>query len=314
MNNILKIIISNRTIFLLVLMFVFSIIATIFLGSKFASLANLKAVMLGQTSIAIMTIGMMALLISGVFDLSVGSIFALGSVFCGYLIKSVGLPYPIAMILALCGCGLLGAVNAFIITKMHVNALITTLATMGIFKGLAIIIGGAGIMGLPKEFIYFGRTDFLGVPSPIWYFLIILVVFSYLFSNVAYFRKYYFVGGNEKAATLSGISVNHIRFTGYILSGLLAGFGGVLHASRLGASIPLAGSGLELQVIAAAVVGGASLVGGKGTIFGGVLGAMFLALVFNVFVITGVSAYWIPVVNGAILILAVYFHVVFKKE
>ena len=168
----------------------------------------------------------MALLISGVFDLSVGSIFALGSVFCGYLIKSVGLPYPIAMILALCGCAFLGAVNAFIITKMHVNALITTLATMGIFKGLAIIIGGAGIMGLPKEFIYFGRTDFLGIPSPSWYFLIILAVFSYLFSNVAYFRKYYFVGGNEKAATLSGISVNHIRFTGYILSGLLAGFDG----------------------------------------------------------------------------------------
>ncbi len=123
-----------------------------------------------------------------------------------------------------------------------------------------------------------------------------------------------FVGGNEKAAVLSGINVNNIRFSGYILSALLAGFGGVLHASRLGASIPLAGSGLELQVIAAAVVGGASLVGGKGTILGGVLGAMFLALVFNVFVITGVSAYWIPVVNGIILILAVYFHVIFKKE
>ena len=139
-------------------------------------------------------------------------------------------------------------------------------------------------------------------------------LFSYLFNNVAYFRKYYFVGGNEKAAVLSGINVNNIRFSGYILSALLAGFGGVLHASRLGASIPLAGSGLELQVIAAAVVGGASLVGGKGTILGGVFGAMFLALVFNVFVITGVSAYWIPVVNGIILILAVYFHVIFKKE
>jgi len=314
MNNFLKILISNRTIFLIALIFVFSLIASIFLGTKFASLGNLKAVILGQTSIAIMTIGMMALLISGVFDLSVGSIFALGSVFCGYFIKQMGMPYPMAMILALVCCGFLGAINAFVITKMGVNALITTLATMGIFKGLAIIIGGAGIMGLPREFIAFGRTDFLGIPSPIWYFLILLGLFSYLFNNVAYFRKYYFVGGNEKAAVLSGINVNNIRFSGYILSALLAGFGGVLHASRLGASIPLAGAGLELQVIAAAVVGGASLVGGKGTILGGVLGAMFLALVFNVFVITGVSAYWIPVVNGIILILAVYFHVIFKKE
>ena len=314
MNNLLKIIISNRTIFLLFLIFLFSILATFFLGTRFASLGNLRAVILGQTSIAIMTIGMMALLISGVFDLSVGSIFALGSVFCGYLIKHIGLPVPLAMILSIIGCGFLGAVNAFIITKMQVNALITTLATMGIFKGLAIIIGGAGIMGLPKSFIKFGRSEFLGIASPIWYFLILLVLTSYMFSHTAYFRKYYFVGGNEKASTLSGINVNNIRFSGYILSGILSGFAGVLHASRLGASIPLAGAGLELQVIAAAVVGGASLVGGKGTILGGVLGAMFLALVFNVFVITGVSAYWIPVVNGIILILAVYFHVVFKKE
>ena len=314
MNNIFKILISNRTIFLIFLIFIFSVVASIFLGSRFASLGNLRAVILGQTSIAIMTIGMMALLISGVFDLSVGSIFALGSVFCGYLIKYIGVPYPIAMILSMLGCGLLGAINAFVITKMKVNALITTLATMGIFKGLAIIIGGAGIMGLPKSFIAFGRSDILGISSPIWYFLIILVLISYMFKHTAYFRKYYFVGGNEKAAILSGIDVNNIRYSGYILSGLLAGFAGVLHASRLGASIPLAGAGLELQVIAAAVVGGASLVGGKGTILGGVLGAMFLALVFNVFVITGVSAYWIPVVNGIILILAVYFHVIFKKE
>ena len=101
MNNFLKILISNRTIFLIALIFVFSLIASIFLGTKFASLGNLKAVILGQTSIAIMTIGMMALLISGVFDLSVGSIFALGSVFCGYFIKQMGMPYPMAMILAL---------------------------------------------------------------------------------------------------------------------------------------------------------------------------------------------------------------------
>jgi ribose transport system permease protein len=126
------------------------------------------------------------------------------------------------------------------------------------------------------------------------------------FSKFRFFRQNYFVGGNEKAAIFSGINVTKVKIIGFVISGGLAGLAGIIQSARLGASIGMAGVGMEMQAMTAAVIGGASLSGGKGNILGAVMGAVFMAVIFNILVISGVSAYWQDIVNGVILILAVY--------
>jgi ribose transport system permease protein len=302
----LRKILQNRAITLLITTILLCIVFSIILGSRFYSYRNFAAVLLGLSAIGMLTIGMMGLLISGVFDLSVGSIFSMGMIISSYLMVYKGVFFPIAIILSLLLCMVFGFINGFVITKMKVNALIATLATAGIFRGFAIIIGGEGISGFPVIFNRLGQKVVLGLQAPVWYFLLVVIVFAVLFSKFRFFRQFYFVGGNEQAAIFSGISVTKVRIVGYILSGFLAGLAGIIQSARLGASIGMAGVGLEMQAVTAAVIGGASLNGGKGDILGGVMGAVFIAVVFNIMVIAGVSAYWQDIVNGVILILAVY--------
>ncbi len=145
-------------------------------------------------------------------------------------------------------------------------------------------------------------------------FFVTAVVFILMFRYLKFFRKFYFVGGNKEAAKLCGIDANRVWFSGFVIISLLAGFAGILHCARLGSSTGLAGMGMELKVIAGVVVGGASLKGGKGTIFGGVMGPLFMALVFNIMVIGGVGASWQRIVNGSILIFAVFTDVVMEHE
>jgi ribose transport system permease protein len=305
---------QNRAITLLITTIVVCVLFSFILGSRFASFPNLAAVLLGLSAIGMLTVGMMGLLISGVFDLSVGSIFSMGMILASYLMVYKGVAFPLAILISLVICMALGYINGFIITKMKVNALIATLATAGIFRAFAIIIGGEGINGFPAEFNSLGQKMVLGLQAPVWYFLVVVVVFSILFSKFRFFRQNYFVGGNEKAAIFSGINVTRVKIVGYIISGGLAGLAGIIQSARLGASIGMAGVGLEMQAITAAVVGGASLSGGKGDIFGGVMGAVFIAVVFNIMIISGVSAYWQDIVNGVILILAVYSETLIKDR
>jgi ribose transport system permease protein len=307
-------ILQNRAITLLITTVVVCVLFSFILGSRFASFPNLAAVLLGLSAIGMLTVGMMGLLITGVFDLSAGSIFSMGMIAASYLMIYKGVAYPIAIFLSLVLCMILGFVNGFIITKMKVNALVATLATAGVFRGFAIIIGGEGINGFPVEYNRLGQTVVLGLQAPVWYFIVVVVVFSLLFSKFRFFRQYYFVGGNEKAAIFSGINVTKVKTVGYIISGGLAGLAGIIQSARLGASIGMAGVGLEMQAITAAVVGGASLNGGKGDIIGGVMGAVFIAVIFNIMVIAGVSAYWQDIVNGVILIFAVYSETLIKER
>jgi ribose transport system permease protein len=305
---------ENRSITLLITTAAVCVVFSFILGDRFASFSNLAAVLLGLSAIGTLTIGMMGLLISGVFDMSVGSIFAMGMVVASYLMVLKGVAFPLAIAASLAICMVLGYINGFVIAKMKVNALIATLATAGIYKGLAIIIGGAGISGFPEGFNKLGQSIVLKLQAPVWYFLVVIVVFWALFGKFRFFRQYYFVGGNEKAAIFSGINVTRVRIIGYVISGFLAGLAGIIQAARMGASIGMAGTGLEMQAITAAVIGGASLNGGKGDILGGVMGAVFIAVIFNIMVISGVSAYWQDIVNGLILIFAVYSESLIKVK
>ena len=306
---------SDRSDQLLLIMAMMLLGATLVFGRQFANPSNFKALMISFVSIGFDAIGMMSLLISGVFDLSVGSIFGVGMTMVAYFIADLHLPWPIAATAALGVCALCGATNGFLVTRMKINPLIATLGTMGILRGAAIMIGGVGKAGLPESFTALGsKPILLGLAAPVWLFLLTAGVFMFMFRHLKFFRKFYFVGGNADAAKLCGINGDRILFSGFVIMSLLAGFAGILYCARLGASTGQAGEGMELRAIAGVVIGGASIKGGKGTILGGVLGALFMALVFNIIGMSGkISAYWQPIVNGMILILAVYTDVIIEQ-
>ena len=305
---------TSRSRQLAVIMTIVSLAAFAMLGWRFVNPANIRTVLVDFVSTGFIALGMMALLICGVFDLSVGSVYAVGMIVVAYCIKNLGLPWPLAVPVSLAVCAACGAVNGLLVTKMKINPLIATLGTMEILRGLAILIGGVGVGGLPKSFKWIGRAPLLGLALPVWLFFVTAVVFIYLFRHLKFFRKFYFVGGNKEAARLCGINANRIWFSGFVMMSLLAGLAGILYCARLGSSTGQAGMGLELKVIAGVVVGGASLKGGKGTILGGILGPLFMALVFNIMGILGVDAYWQRIVNGSILIFAVFTDVVMEHD
>jgi ribose transport system permease protein len=271
----------------------------------FLSLANFRAIAIGLVPIAICAIGMTILLASGGFDLSVGSTLALASTVVALLLIA-GVPIPIAVAGALLLGVAVGLVNGLVVTKIGVNPLVATLGTMLIARGIALVITeGFSLSNLPPAFGWAGRTEIAGVPFLHWVTLVLVVVFDLAMRHGSFFRKIYYIGANEKAARLSGLAVDRIKIVAYVISGTLAALAGVLLASRLMSGTPTAGNALELQVLAAAVIGGASLKGGEGTILGAFLGVIFVALLNNAMTMLAVSIYWQMIVTGAVLIAAV---------
>lgn len=304
---------ANRSYTLLTVIIIFSAVLSFVYKTRFFNFSNFAAILLSMSAIGMITFGMMILLISGVFDLSVGSLYGFGMVITAYFMKSLDLPVILSIILGLLVCSFCGLLNGFVVSKMKINPLIATLGTMGIFRGFAIIFGGAQIVSLPASFDIIGQKVVFGLQLPVWIMLFTGIVLGFCLIKIRFFRQFFFVGGNEKAAFLSGISINKIRMSGYLLMGVLAGIAGIVQCARQGAAVPTAGTGFELQAISAAVVGGASLSGGKGSIFGGLLGVFFMAIIFNAMVIGGISVYWQSIINSTILILAVYTDVISRK-
>jgi ribose transport system permease protein len=296
---------NSRELMLLVLIVAIAGAMSIYYPNNFPTASNIRAVLLNAAQNGILVTGMMLLMIGGVFDLSIGSILALAGVWSGVAVGWWGWPAPVG-ILAGCAVGIVaGAVNGFIVTRLAINALITTLATMAIFRGVTYVTAGTGVTPIGDHFKIYGQTVVAGVQMPFWVMAVIVIVGGWAVARTRFFRQFYFIGGNAKAAKLSGIRVNRLIFIGFVIMGLLAGIAGVLGASRLNSAVVSAGIGVELSVITAAVLGGASLRGGEGTIIGGVLGVMFIALVQNAMIINGVGVFWQGIIIGSVLLLAV---------
>jgi ribose transport system permease protein len=198
-----------------------------------------------------------------------------------------------------------GLVNGLIVTRLGINALIATLATLSIYRGLTYVTAGTGVTPIGNEFKLYGQAVFLGVQTPFWVMLLVVALGAWAVARTRYFRQFYFVGGNPKAAKLSGIRVERLTLVGFVIMGTLAGLAGVLGAARLNSAVVSAGIGVELSVITATVLGGASLKGGEGTVLGAVLGVLFIALVQNAMIINGVGVFWQNIVVGLVLLLAV---------
>jgi ribose transport system permease protein len=290
------------------------VLASIVFPTNFPTFENLSQLLLNLSIDTIVAVGMMLLLISGMFDLSVGSIVAFSGGLAAHLMFHYNVPVPIALVAGLGSALLIGWVNGYLIAYMGINPMIQTLAMMGIVRGGALLVAGAGIQNLPYWFDAIGQSRLLGIQMPVWYMLLTVVVFTFLVNKTVFFRRYYYIGGNEKAADLSGIRVKRMKMYAFVLSALLAGIAGILLSSRLGAAMSTLGRGLELRVITAVILGGASLTGGVGKIPGALLGALFTGVIGNIMVIARISGLWQEIIMGVILILAVLLDLYVQKR
>ena len=296
---------TDRRQLLVVLILALLAVMTVLEPDTFMRPANAAVVLLDTAQTGILACGMMVLMISGMFDLSIGGNLAFSGIMAGLAAKYLGLP-PVAAFLVGCAWGLLlGMLNGVLVTRFRINALIATLATLSIYRGGLQLVSGAGVTNIGNNFTVFGQTKILGIYSPFWFMAVIVLLFGFLVGRTRFFRQAYYIGGNARAAKLSGINVDRTVFIFFAIMGLLAGLAGALLASRLNTAVVLAGQGVELKVITAVVLGGASLSGGVGTIVGAFLGVLFMALLQNAMIIAGINPFWQLIVVGVVLLLSV---------
>jgi ribose transport system permease protein len=296
---------QDRPLILIGLIVVLSAWMTIVYPESFPHGANIAAVLLDTAQGGILTVGMMILLVSGVFDLSVGSILAFCGIVAGTLVKDMGVPPFAAFLIGIAAGSVIGAINGLIITKLRINALITTLAMAGILRGVTQLVASAGVANLPQGFRPYGQTVFLGLQSPFWVMAIVVLLAWFGMTRTRFFRQFYYIGSNSGAADLAGIKVERMILYGFVIMGTLSGLAGTLLASRLSNAVVLAGVGTELRTITAAILGGASLSGGVGTIPGAFLGVLFMSLVQNALIIARVPVFWQSIVVGVVLLVAI---------
>lgn len=288
-----------------------------FASPNFLTLGNFRAMMMSFSVEAIVVVGMTILLIVGGIDLSVGSVVCFSMVLSGFLFLA-GLDPWTASAIGILACAAIGAVMGFFVTVVGLNHFITSLAAMVIVRGLSLIITKGtplSLFTLPPSFKAIGQGSLAGIPYIIWIFLVVVIVADILLRRATVFRKVFYTGSNERAALYSGIKTNHVKFWVTVLCSALAGFAGVIYMARFGSATPTFGVGMELNVIAAAVIGGASLNGGSGTILGAILGVILLAVVTSSLVLLNVSVYWQDLIKGFILLAAVSIdHFLHKRK
>ncbi len=265
---------------------------------------------LRQTSAQlIVAAGMTFVLILGGIDLSVGSIANLcGTLSAGFIVNA-GMPMIPAIVLAiLIGLGL-GLVNGIVIAKLNIQPFIMTLAMMSSAKGLALLYsGGKPISGLPAEYVEMGRGYVGAIPIISIIMIAVVVVLWLVLARTRFGRRIYAAGGNEECARLSGINIDKIKITTYVICAFCAALTGIVFTARVGSAQPASAEGLEMDAISAVVLGGTTLTGGKGYMLGTIIGAFFLIVLTNGFNIVGLSSYWQQVLKGIILVVAVVLY------
>ncbi|MBS0452819.1 MAG: ABC transporter permease [Proteobacteria bacterium] len=288
------------------------IIALLCVGMSFASphfltWDNIRAMLLSFSIEGIVVVGMTILLIVGGIDLSVGSVVCFAMVITGKLFL-MGMDPWSAGLVAIGASALIGAMIGGCVTRIGLNHFIASLAFMVIVRGLCLALTQGtpqSLFSLPAEFKFIGQGTLGGVPVVILIFLGIVLVSDFVLRRSTLLRRVFYTGSNEKAALYSGIRVGRVKFWVTVLCAASAGLAGVIYTARFGAATPTFGVGMELNVIAAAVIGGASLKGGSGTVLGAVLGLALLSVVTSSLILLDVSPYWQDVIKGLILLAAV---------
>lgn len=272
---------------------------------KFLTQSNLFSVMRAFSYIAIIAIGEAMVIISGGVDLSVGSIYGFGGLIGAIAMSSWGVPIPVGFLIGLAAGASIGLANGLLITKIGMPPFIVTLGMLSVVRGLAYAVTSGYPVRPPAAYNVFGQGYLGVVPYPVVYLLVLGTVFALFLKKTVIGRRIYAIGGNEVTARTSGIRVHNVKLVVYVLAGTLAAFAGLTATARLGVAQSTAGVGYELDVVAAVIIGGASLSGGKGTILGAILGAAIMGVLRNGLVLLNVSAYWQQAVIGFVIIAAI---------
>ena len=286
------------------------------LSDKFITVENAWNIM-RQISINVcISVGLTLVILTKGIDLSVGSLLAFaGAVAAGLLKNGIEVPslnlfigFTVfgAILAGLLVGGALGTFNGWMITRFKVPPFVATLAMLAIARGATMLwTGGFPVTGLGQPFAFIGTGWFLGIPMPVWITAVVVALAVVVTRKTVFGRHIYAVGGNERAARLSGININRVKIWVYTLSGILAGVGGIILTSRLDSAQPNAGFSYELDAIAAVVIGGTSLSGGRGSIMGTVQGALIIGILNNGLVLLNVSPFWQQIIKGLVILVAV---------
>ena len=301
---------------LLVLLLFFSVLAPAFLTSN-----NLTILTKHVAIAAILAVGMTFTVLTGGIDLSVGSVAGLAGMIAGYLLTQgimIGAspyypPVILCMLAAVAVCLAVGWLNGWLVSRVGVAPFIATLGTLYVARGAALLISNGktfpNLGGISERgntgFPSFGQAFLLGMPMPVWIMLVLFAIAVVVAHKTPLGRHIYAVGGNERAARLAGIQVDRVKLLTYLVSSVCAALVGLIIASQLEASHPATGESFELNAIAAVVLGGTSLMGGRGTVTGSLFGACVIGVLSDGMVMLGVSEFWQMVIKGAVIILAV---------
>lgn len=282
-------------------------LAMALLAPNFLSLSNFLNILLATAVIGVLAIAATFVLCAAGLDLSLGSVLAVAGVTSGVLCVNLGLPWPLGLLGGMLASGLLGLVNGLLVAWAGIPAFIVTLGMLSVARGLALIIAdGKPVYGLPSAITFLGQGRFLGIPMPVWVFLVLVIIFHLVLSRTRFGRYTLVIGDNEMAARVTGIDVPAHKIRLYMLSGALAGLAGLLFAARVNAADPTAGVSYELSAITAAVIGGTNLFGGRGTVIGTLIGALIMGILQNGLNLMAVPSFYQQVAIGTILVLAVW--------
>ena len=288
---------------------IFLIVVVSFLNPNFFTVDNILNI-LRQTSVnAIIAVGMTLVILTAGIDLSVGSVLALCGAFAASMI-ALEVPVLVAVPTALVAGAALGAISGIIIAKGKVQAFIATLVTMTLLRGVTMVYTegrpiSTGFTDTADAFAWFGTGYALGIPVPVWLMVVVFAAAWYLLNHTRFGRYVYALGGNESATRLSGINVDRVKIGVYAICGMLAALAGIIVTSRLSSAQPTAGMGYELDAIAAVVLGGTSLMGGKGRIMGTLIGALIIGFLNNALNLLDVSSYYQMIAKAVVILLAV---------
>lgn len=276
------------------------------MNPNFFSVLNMNSI-LRQTGYTLISgLGMTMVLIAGGIDLSVGSVMALSGIALGFVAIDFGMSFWIGILVALLCGALCGLFNGVIVVRFRIAPMIVTLGMMYIARGIVnVTTEGVSKYPLPDAFQALEQSTILGVPTVVWFCIILCIFFHFVLKRTTFGRAVYAIGGNKDTAKLAGINVSKITLQVYIISGIMAALMGVVMCSRLGGAQPSAGEGYEMNIIASCIIGGTSATGGRGTILGTAVGALFMSMLTNSMTLMKVSVHYQKLVVGLVLIIAV---------
>lgn len=284
------------------------------ISPNFFTFDNLKNIGIQASVNVVLSIGMLMVIIIGGIDLSIGAILALAGIVSAYLMKA-GCPIFWAMLISCFAGAALGAINGFIVTYMKLPPFVATLGTTGIFRGTALLItNGLPVSQLPEAIRVIGQGTFLGIPNPIVLMVIVAIIIHILLVYTSYGRSLYAIGSNYEATRLSGISIKRNTMLTYTIEGFLAAIAGAILLGRLAVAQPNAATGYESNAIAAAVIGGASFSGGRGSVKGSLIGALIISVLNNGFTLFGLNSFVQQIAIGVVVVVAVFADILQREK